>query len=239
MHSSNEDHETTPDGFFSPGLFTTDIKEDLEKIEFVDEITSNRISLKVSCVHDENQYIEEFVSRVVWPSAVAVAQYFFENPLIVEDKAVLELGSGTGLTGFMISKLGAKLTVLTDCCKKSLDVIETGVQQNILFSCVAEKLFWGNDVDISTLASKHGKFDHCVAADVVYEPKFIEPLFKTAFALLKHPHSKFYIANHCSRYAKFEEDVSEIEELLGLTKQKIKLDESKEYNKGIMFYNVI
>ena len=50
----------------------------------------------------------------LWNSGRVIADYFQENPSLVQGKHVLELGAGAGLPGLVAGVLGAKKVVITD-----------------------------------------------------------------------------------------------------------------------------
>ena len=106
---------------FTPELFTADVEESFVDYHFTtgpDGCSTSSFSISLLTVPSENELIDQFVSRVVWPSSQFLANHFCHgtNKLIVEDKKVLELGAGTGLAGLAIAKLDAKQVVLTDVC---------------------------------------------------------------------------------------------------------------------------
>ncbi|ESO99207.1 hypothetical protein LOTGIDRAFT_141991 [Lottia gigantea] len=51
------------------------------------------------------------VAAVVWDSAIVLGEYLEKNKEVIEGKYVLELGSGTGLTGMVAALLGGEVTV--------------------------------------------------------------------------------------------------------------------------------
>jgi predicted nicotinamide N-methyase len=50
----------------------------------------------------------------VWMASIALSQYLSMNPSIVQKKRILELGSGVGLLGITISKLGAAHVTMSE-----------------------------------------------------------------------------------------------------------------------------
>ncbi|KAL3701247.1 hypothetical protein R1sor_019269 [Riccia sorocarpa] len=69
-------------------------------------------SLRVN-IH-EIDFEDGGVGWKVWGGALLLSLRLVENPSLVKHKRVLELGSGCGLCGLLVSKLGATEVVLTD-----------------------------------------------------------------------------------------------------------------------------
>jgi hypothetical protein len=78
----------------------------------------------------------------VWHAGIALSQHLMKNRSIVEGKAVLELGSGCGLTGIVCAALGATKVVLTDlmeqlpCIQTNIDLNASIWQSNSNRSCI-------------------------------------------------------------------------------------------------------
>jgi predicted nicotinamide N-methyase len=60
----------------------------------------------------------------------------------------------------------------------------TYVHSTVDCSVVAEKLYWGRDVE-SFVTQHPDKFDILIAADVIYEEDQVQPLIDTVVAILK------------------------------------------------------
>ncbi|XP_055843955.1 protein-lysine N-methyltransferase EEF2KMT [Episyrphus balteatus] len=105
-----------------------------------------------------------------WQASLALADWLLHNPNVVQDKSVIELGSGTGLCGFIISKCcKAKEVILTDGSPKVIDILNTNRDLNFSETNPSEKcsileLPWEECELIGTK-----KFDVILAADVVYD----------------------------------------------------------------------
>ncbi|XP_067298413.1 uncharacterized protein [Pseudorasbora parva] len=119
---------------------------------------------------------------VIWPAALALCHYLESNRAAVDllDKAVLEIGSGTGLVSIVASLLGAWVTA-TDL-PEVLGNLRSNLSRNTRARCrytpqVAE-LFWGKDLD-KTFPQSVYRYDYILAADVVYHHDFLAELLAT------------------------------------------------------------
>mmetsp|Transcript_10031 Transcript_10031/g.11552 ORF Transcript_10031/g.11552 Transcript_10031/m.11552 type:complete len:245 (-) Transcript_10031:2622-3356(-) len=227
---SDSDSEDGGLGIFNPDMFASEVAEEIKTYRFLD-LEGKDIEVCVNCVHEENQFIESFVSRVVWPSSEELAQYFCSAPEKVKGLKVLELGSGTGLCALVVAKLGAASVLLTDYSDEAIDVIRKSILRNELIDkCQVSKLSWGTIADNERILTEFdGHFDVCIGTDVVYEPESVCPMFESAFALLK-PNGKFYLANHVHRYAGLEDTVKECAKDMKLYEESM-----KQLGEGISF----
>mmetsp|Transcript_7866 Transcript_7866/g.14472 ORF Transcript_7866/g.14472 Transcript_7866/m.14472 type:complete len:274 (-) Transcript_7866:194-1015(-) len=202
-----EEEESDDDEcFFNPDMFTSNIG--LEKATF----TYGDINTELQFVHDSNQLIEKFVSRVVWPSAQEMCRYFVKHPQLVEGKRILELGSGTGLCGITLAYLGAKQVVLTDYNEAAVNLIRDNVEMNGQSGvCDCFELTWGDPEGAAQVIDASGgeAFDIVLGTDVVYEPECIRPLLQSALMFMEPTNGEFYLANHTHRYAGLEDEVKQ------------------------------
>ncbi|KAF6032390.1 METTL21A [Bugula neritina] len=76
----------------------------------------------------KQNWAEQGVAGVVWDAAVVLCEYIVANPTLFLNKKVLELGSGTGLSGICAYMEGSRVT-LTDR-PDSLDVLKENVELN-------------------------------------------------------------------------------------------------------------
>lgn len=111
----------------------------------------------------------------------------------IHGRRVLELGAGLGLVGIVASRLGARV-VLTDADTRALGHMRENVRRNGCDGAVrCQQLFWG-DPHHTAFRSAYGTFETVVAADVIYNPKSIGPLFDTVAALMQKPHGRFLLS---------------------------------------------
>ena len=66
----------------------------------------------------------------VWEAGACLAEYIIYNPQYVEDKNVVELGAGVGLTGLIASAYKAKSVNMTDYTEVCLDNLSYNVDIN-------------------------------------------------------------------------------------------------------------
>jgi predicted nicotinamide N-methyase len=113
----------------------------------------------------------------VWDTAPMMAKYFEKNAA-VSGKKVLELGSGTGLLGCVLAKLGAIVTLTEQ------PVLLAPLQENLSANCkdeveagtaVVQQLDWREDL---TAFADDGHYDLIVASDCLVFSKDMPLLSK-------------------------------------------------------------
>mmetsp|Transcript_13643 Transcript_13643/g.20771 ORF Transcript_13643/g.20771 Transcript_13643/m.20771 type:complete len:277 (-) Transcript_13643:1899-2729(-) len=120
-------------------------------------------------------------------------------------RCVLELGTGTGLSGIAISKyFHTKKLVLTDASESVLDLCRSNVDRNRGVGgtdvsnsacCIqVEKLTWGE-----SLAGVDCKFDTVFATDVLYDINSWEPLLQSVVKSLRN--NGIFVLSHVPRAA--------------------------------------
>jgi len=113
---------------------------------------------------------EEGTARWVWPGATATARWLCDRDRgrWLENKHVLELGSGTGLLGLVAARLGAASVTLTDL-PSELDLLRANVARNDAASSPTrvEPLVWGDETGMLELIPGSG-FDVVLCCDLVY-----------------------------------------------------------------------
>ncbi len=112
----------------------------------------------------------------LWPSALALACHLSGRDLSGE--RVLELGCGVGLPGVVALDRGAEV-LLTDHYKAALDFASYNARINTGREPRTMLLDWHVPP-----TARFGKFDHVIAADVLYERRNIPSLLDLIPALL-------------------------------------------------------
>ncbi|KAF7980895.1 hypothetical protein HWV62_36077 [Athelia sp. TMB] len=99
---------------------------------------------------------------IAWPAGQVLAKYLVDlGPSVVQDKKILEVGSGTGLVGLVAAALGARQVWITD----QLPLLEI-MRQNVTLNDLASNM--GEIIPERILP-----VDIVLAADCVYyEPAF-------------------------------------------------------------------
>lgn len=117
---------------------------------------------------------EEGTARWVWPGATATARWLCDRDRgrWLENKHVLELGSGTGLLGLVAARLGAASVTLTDL-PSELGLLRANVARNDAASSPTrvEPLVWGDETGMLELIDRArlpSGFDVVLCCDLVY-----------------------------------------------------------------------
>ena len=116
----------------------------------------------------------------VWEAAKFLGSYLLSNEGIqyIENKRVIELGAGTGFAGLCAARV-AKHVTLTDCHDKVLDLLSSSAKSNVAHSNAqisVKQLDWTRD-------RFDEAFDVVIGADLVYDPRLLEPLVETLSSL--------------------------------------------------------
>lgn len=131
-----------------------------------------------------------------WDACLRLAYYLStEGQALIKDKAIIELGAGTGMLSILCANhLGAGLVLATD----GLPEIVTSIEQNIILNPPAEAglstahaahFEWS---DTETLTQSIGlpssrdwlKYDLVLGADITYNPEYFGPLVTALISLL-------------------------------------------------------
>ncbi|XP_060527707.1 protein-lysine N-methyltransferase EEF2KMT [Cylas formicarius] len=147
-----------------------------------------------------------------WQASLALSEWCLKNKLSLENKNILELGSGVGLTGLvLILKCFPKKVYFSDCHKAVLKALCDNINLNLLRNgstfvvnsqlfenCLLDQIV-GNYTEVRVLnlpweevdsewCKKIGQLDYIVAADIVYDIELFKPLFRALVLLTKFCH---------------------------------------------------
>lgn len=112
----------------------------------------------------------------VWPSAKSFAEYILNNQGEFKDKNVLELGCGIGLVGIAATIAGAKVS-FSDYEKEAIDFTQNNYFLNFARKAKTILLDWRNP-------NYDKQYEIIIAADILYEKRFLEPVYNTLQKLL-------------------------------------------------------
>ncbi|KAM6934017.1 protein-lysine methyltransferase METTL21C-like [Xenentodon cancila] len=119
---------------------------------------------------------------LIWPGAIALCQFLEDNQqqMNLMDKAVLEIGAGTGLLSIVASLLGAWVTAtdLPDILSNLAFNLRRNTKGRSRYSPQVAALTWGQDLERDFPGPSH-RYDYVLAADVVYHHHCLEELIKT------------------------------------------------------------
>eukprot|EP01060_Flectonema_neradi_P020789 TRINITY_DN2829_c0_g1_i1.p1 TRINITY_DN2829_c0_g1~~TRINITY_DN2829_c0_g1_i1.p1 ORF type:complete len:216 (+),score=27.72 TRINITY_DN2829_c0_g1_i1:51-698(+) len=137
---------------------------------------------------------QDATARWVWDAAVPFAEWLCDNKEIIQNKRVIELGSGTGLVGLAAAKLGAKVT-LTDL-PTELPLLQYNADQHKDIPVNVCPCSWGNKEHISKL----GTFDIILVSDCLYgrDSDVVSLLLLETMRLLSTPSTRILFA-YCYR----------------------------------------
>ncbi|KAH6917094.1 putative methyltransferase-domain-containing protein [Coprinopsis sp. MPI-PUGE-AT-0042] len=127
-----------------------------------------------------------------WTASFALAQYLVDHPDLVAGQRVLELGSGIGFLGIVLSAIQAHNTETGRLWMTDVDeTVLASCQANINLPCNVHlgqneihtrRLDWHDALDEARLPGLHLLLRHdinpdvIVGADIVFDPSLIQPL---------------------------------------------------------------
>lgn len=129
-------------------------------------------------------------------ASLVLAEWCLQNRVIFENKSVLELGAGVGLTGITVGfKCQPSRVLLTDCHETVLETLQKNVNLNFndksnvsVLNLPWEKINAEKCRDLEEI-------DVLIAADVVYDPCLFHPLADAIKCLLSSSGaSQMYLA---------------------------------------------
>ncbi|CAA7390604.1 unnamed protein product [Spirodela intermedia] len=143
-------------------------------------------TLRIKALAKEFQHTCRSTGLLLWESARLMSKILTQNPSIVSQKRVLELGCGSAGLCSMAAAPFAELVVATDGDPKSLLLLRENLTANLppilLEKVIVKKLVWGSEEDMAEVSG--GDFDVVIGTDVTYVAEAISPLFETARKLI-------------------------------------------------------
>jgi len=152
---------------FSIGRFQISIKRIKNMDKLIDAISDDEFN------QDERlPYWAE-----IWPSALGLSEYLVENEIVIKNKKILELGCGLGLAGITATFCGGEV-LFTDYEPLALEFTQINFQRNFKRRATVQYMDWRKPL-------KDKSFDIILAADVLYEKRWLEPILNVIKECLK------------------------------------------------------
>ncbi|XP_057652196.1 protein-lysine N-methyltransferase EEF2KMT [Diorhabda carinulata] len=140
-----------------------------------------------------------------WQASLALSEWIIQNKNVFDDKNVLELGSGVGLTGLVLKQVCSVNNIyLTDCHEAVLGTLVENVKLNLLNNGNEDNVYYQNPYKRSQSRFVHtdnnttiqvlnlpwekvssdiceelGTIHKVIAADIIYDDFLFEPLVTT------------------------------------------------------------
>ncbi len=105
----------------------------------------------------------------LWPSSIALSRFIVKNSELFQEKNILELGCGLGLTSIVIMQQNPASLLCTDYENNALVLARKNFQQNKIKEPYFKWLDWRNP-------QLNEKYELIIASDVLYEERFFQPL---------------------------------------------------------------
>lgn len=124
-----------------------------------------------------------------WDSGLELARFFIEEQesLPLAGKTVLELGSGTGISGIFAAKLGATV-IFSDYEDESLTLCDSNAKLNGLEDYSLLTADWRAFPQLESTP------DLIIGSDLLYEERQCKPLFETVAKLIENGRP-FYLSD--------------------------------------------
>lgn len=132
--------------------------------------------------------------QVIWPASYLLVHYLAHIRQLLANEDVLEVGSGTGITG-LVAAFCSKSVIVTDYNDIVLELLDHNARENAVpgSKCVCKKLDWTQESSRLTFPAHSYKL--IIGSDVVYWYNMIVPLLETVDYLLSmEPGSRFILA---------------------------------------------
>jgi len=136
----------------------------------------------------------DLTGQVIWPASYMLVHYLMHVRQSLANEDILEVGSGTGITGLVAASC-SKSVVVTDYNDIVLELLGHNARENAIpgSKCVCQKLDW--TVESSRRSFPEHSYRVIIGSDVVYWYNMIIPLLETVdFLLSLEPGSHFVLA---------------------------------------------
>ena len=166
------------------------------------------IFIELKGFESESEQTWTSTGLTLWRSSQYLCDYLVDNAQKLQDKRILELGSGLGRSGILAGKLlgdpseGGSNIYLTDGDSDTLLQLRANIELNSPLPAIrCHQLLWGSET-AQTFLKRHASdkpFDIIFGSDLIYVEKVISPLFDTVQTLLSTGPNAMFIMAHCCR----------------------------------------
>jgi len=195
-----------------------------------DSINSSKNIIKITIkeIRDDDLIPLRTGLRIWSASFIFMEQVLIEE---IENKTVLELGSGTGVNGLLCAKLNARGVTLTDIDEKAIALCLQNSLINELYDIKAKRVDWEDANTYLVNNNDNNKFDTIVAVDVVYLEEHAKALAECVACHLEKERGTFISCCGVRKREYFEQFLKE----LALRGLEVYYDEDKlEIKSGLM-----
>ncbi len=176
----------------------------------------------------------EISGQKLWCGSLGIIQHLLNNPDIVGNTAVVELGAGTGVLGMICKTLGALKVTLTDHDERSLlhmknDLISNNIEASVIPVNWFDPVF---DSEALFPVSEGPRVLRVVAGDVLYKNALLVPFFNTVSLLFGLCEDCQLLLCHVPRAGVEQADVTSHAAGLGFSVEEVPVE---SWSKGEVF----
>lgn len=147
--------------------------------EIIFQIHEKEVVFSLRIIGEDPGHVQS--GQYLWPAAQHLSKYFIDHWSEFQSELVIELGSGAGLCGLVVSKLGDRThkVVLTDHDPGCLEILQENITiNNCEQNCQKEYLQWGNSlIQFKDFLSSSSLL--LIGSDLLYCSSVVQPVFET------------------------------------------------------------
>lgn len=108
-----------------------------------------------------------------WPGGVSVARYILDNPNIVKNKRILDIGSGCGIASLAAAKVGAREVIANDIDQFAGEALMLNIKSN---PDINKDFIKYESHDLITTHHDFMQYDVVLCGDMLYDKEFSNKL---------------------------------------------------------------
>ncbi|KAL0212322.1 hypothetical protein RCL1_005948 [Eukaryota sp. TZLM3-RCL] len=173
----------------------------------LETVKAGPYTLNFHAFHQENSHVGGLTGHIIWSGANELSNFIVSNSSLFSSSAVIELGSGTGVSGLFAS-LFSPFTILTDYSSDILDRIQGNYEINKSFippnhKVIISKLDWTQALDLLSIQQHLSSYSDLgrivIGSDVIYHHGETKSLARNISELLR-PQDEAILVNLSIRY---------------------------------------